>query len=40
MTLVFRALIVVSANETEVGTADFHGLYGFSRIIHLDPPHP
>ncbi|MCI0390619.1 MAG: hypothetical protein MOB07_17880 [Acidobacteria bacterium] len=30
------ALIIVSA----IGTADFHGYYGLSRIICVDPLHP
>jgi len=39
-TLRQRALIIVSASETEVGTADFHRGYGFLRIIRADPQHP
>jgi len=33
-------LIIISANETEVGSADFHWVYGFSRIVRPDPPRP
>jgi hypothetical protein len=35
--IVSAALIIISADETEIGTADFHGLYELILRICVNP---